>query len=90
MLYERIQQLTSNKVKIIVDFLLLKYLQSVTLHDENEELSHCTDSAMLTWPSAESKHQGEDQAEDQGDHAPRLRVHEEDQRKDQGDDESKI
>ena len=89
MLYERIQQFTSNKVKIIVDFLLLKYLQSVTLH-ENDEMSHCTDSAMLTWPSAESEHQGEDQAEDQGDHASRLRVHEEDQREDQGDDESKI
>ena len=89
MLYERIQQFTSNKVKIIVDFLLLKYLQSVTLH-ENDEMSHCTDSAMLTWPSAESEHQGEDQAEDQGDHAPRFRVHEEDQREDQGDDESKI
>ena len=53
-------------------------------------MSHCTDSAMLTWPSAESEHQGEDQAEDQGDHAPRFRVHEEDQREDQGDDESKI
>ena len=53
-------------------------------------MSYCTDSAMLTWPSAESEHQGEDQAEDQGDHAPRFRVHEEDQREDQGDDESEI